>query len=79
MAGKILKAGIRFNDPDLKYISLVFDQDQASCTVDAVMVMQGTEMTVRGNIAKSQWFPIESVEPTRATKTTAKKAVKESK
>lgn len=89
MAGKILKASIRFNDDDLKYMSFTFDQNSSSCTVDAVMIIEGNEVKVRGAILPAQWVPVEdkeaksdpllSVNPVRSTKTTAKKAVKESK
>lgn len=91
MARKELKAGIRFNDPDLEYISLIFsadpEQDTYICTIDADVALFGRPMKVRGTI--NQWIPIEesansepllsAQAPTRATKTTAKKAVKESK
>lgn len=91
MARKELKAGIRFNDPDLKYTSLNFEADPENdtfiCTIDAEIARFDPPITVRGVV--QQWSPVEdedagsdpllSVQPTRAAKTTAKKAVKESK
>ncbi len=92
MAGtrKELKAGIRFNDSDLKYISLLFVANTESntyiCTIDADVALFGTPMKVRGTI--NDWRPITedsgsdpqlSMQATRATKSTAKKTVKENK
>lgn len=87
--GKELKAGIRFNDSDLKYISLLFaaneETDTYICTIDADVTLSGTPTKVRGTINK--WSPINenagsnsqlSAQATRAAKTT-KKTAKESK
>lgn len=86
MPGKIFKAGIRFNDPEFKYMSLIFNEDSNSCIVDAVVVLPqygNVPMTLRGII--ESWSPLENKSnsgiqaPTvSTTRTTAKKAVKES-
>lgn len=89
MAKRELKAGIRFNDPNLKYISLIFVADEETniytCTIDVDGTFFGIPMKVRGTT--DEWAPIEdnagsnsqlSTQATRATKTT-KKTAKESK
>lgn len=92
MAGTVkkLKAGIRFNEPDLKYISLLFVWDVEThtgpCIIDADVELFGTPMKIRGTV--DEWAPINEdassdpqlpAQATRATKTAAKKTVKESK
>ena len=87
MAGKIFKAGIRFNDPEFKYMSFIFYEDSSTCIVDAVVALPQTgnvPMALRGII--ESWTPLgnESNSGIQAptvstTRTTAKKAVKENK
>ena len=90
MARRVFKAGIRFNETNFKYMFLKFDEASNSCTVDAHVVLGNEPLILRGTIAAGTWVPVGasntesdpllSVQaPTRATKTTAKKAVKESK
>lgn len=87
MAGKVFKAGIRFNSENFKYISFIFDEDRTICTIDVDVIdpRSGEALTIRGTI--NQFVPVEedasidpqlSVQATRATKTT-KKTAKESK
>lgn len=84
MAGKVFKAGIRFNDPQFKYMSFLFEEDDYKCIVDATVIIPETgEMTLRGLV--SQWRPITqdndaSLDKAASnTKTTVKKTVKENK
>lgn len=89
MAGQIFKAGIRFNSPEFKYMSFVFNEDDNSCTVDATVVQPEIgEITLRGIIIASQWAGVTqdndasqdiAASNIRTTKTTAKKTVKENK
>lgn len=88
MAGRVFKAGIRFNETNFKYIFFNVVEDSGTCTVDAHVVLDNEPLILRGVISRGSWFlvndedagsdPLLSVQaPTRATKTTAKKTVKE--
>lgn len=90
MAGRVFKAGIRFNETNFKYMFLNFNEDSSTCTVDAHVVLNDEPLILRGVITGGSWVPVNDEDagsdpllsaqaPTRATKTTAKKAVKESK
>lgn len=89
MAGKIFKAGIRFNDPDFKYMSLIFNEDNRSCTVYAHVKLNNNLIILGGYI--EDWLTVESenlnsnlqssvpAPAANTVRTTAKKAVKGSK
>lgn len=89
MAGKIFKAGIRFNDPDFKYMSLIFNEDNNSCTIYAHVRLDNNLIILGGHVA--DWWPVESenlnsnlqssvpASAANTVRTTAKKAVKGSK
>lgn len=81
MAGEVFKAGIRFNHPQFKYMSLLFNEASNSCIVDATVVLPETgKITLRGEIVT--WSPVTqdtAASNMRTTKTTAKKTIKENK
>lgn len=89
MVGKIFKAGIRFNDPEFKYMSLIFNEDERSCTVYTHIRLDNELIILRGHV--DNWWPsnseilnsnLQSSVPAPAAntvRTTAKKAVKGSK
>lgn len=59
MADPIMRAGIRFNDPEAKYMKVEMDMATAKLTVYLTGKVKGTEMTIKGTITQSGWSPVQ--------------------
>lgn len=54
-----MRAGIRFNDPIVKYMKFDMDVSTHKLTVYFTGEVEGTEMTFKGSITQSGWSPVQ--------------------